>query len=205
MARRADEFEFFANHVALDFVNTVDNRLRPEPDEDRIVGFDDFLRWLVAAGVLGEAERAAVGQECAALGDACSKALGEARKLREAFREIFGAIAAGERPPEGAVDELNHILSLGPLARRVRIEEDNRPVSEWVRKSNAPMALVVALAEAGADLLASGRLDRVRACAGDRCGDLFYDTSKSGRRRWCNMNKCGNRTKVGRYRRRHTA
>jgi predicted RNA-binding Zn ribbon-like protein len=33
---------------------------------------------------------------------------------------------------------------------------------------------------------------------------MFYDTSRPGNRRWCSMQRCGNRHKVGNYRTRHT-
>jgi predicted RNA-binding Zn ribbon-like protein len=201
--KRVDGFEFFANHVALDFVNTVENRLRPEPKEDLIAGFDDLLRWLVAAGVLDEGERSSLKRECVDRNGGCAETLEEARKLREAFRGIFVAVAEEKEPPAKAMDELNRILSLGPIVRRMRVGEDGQTVSEHVRKAETPVMPVVLLAEAGADLLSSGKLDRVRACASGVCGDLFYDTSKSGRRRWCDMQKCGNRAKVGRYRHRH--
>jgi hypothetical protein len=37
---------------------------------------------------------------------------------------------------------------------------------------------------------------------GSRCSLLFVDTSRSGRRRWCSMERCGNRAKVAAHRRR---
>ena len=56
-----------------------------------------------------------------------------------------------------------------------------------------------ALAEE-AELLTSGRLDRIRECPGlDGCGWLFYDTSRNGSRRWCSMEGCGNRAKGRRH------
>lgn len=42
---------------------------------------------------------------------------------------------------------------------------------------------------------------RLKVCAGD-CGLSFYDDSRSGRRRWCAMERCGNRAKARTYRRR---
>jgi len=47
------------------------------------------------------------------------------------------------------------------------------------------------------------RLDRVKACASDECGWIFYDRSKPGNRRWCSSALCGNRQKTRRYRDRH--
>jgi predicted RNA-binding Zn ribbon-like protein len=40
-------------------------------------------------------------------------------------------------------------------------------------------------------------------CEGDDCYLMFFDTSRPGNRRWCSMQRCGNRHKVGAYRSRH--
>ena len=47
------------------------------------------------------------------------------------------------------------------------------------------------------DLVGSTRL---RQCAGDNCALLFLDTSRPGKRRWCSMERCGNRNKVREFR-----
>lgn len=41
---------------------------------------------------------------------------------------------------------------------------------------------------------------RLRECAADDCGHLYLDTSRSGNRRWCSMQRCGNRAKVRAHR-----
>lgn len=41
-------------------------------------------------------------------------------------------------------------------------------------------------------------LDRLRVCEG--CGTVFLDSSANGSRRWCTMQRCGNRAKVRAYR-----
>ncbi|MFE0150843.1 CGNR zinc finger domain-containing protein [Nonomuraea sp. NPDC059007] len=40
---------------------------------------------------------------------------------------------------------------------------------------------------------------RVKHCANPRCVLWFLDVSKNGSRRWCSMDVCGNRAKVGRF------
>jgi predicted RNA-binding Zn ribbon-like protein len=40
----------------------------------------------------------------------------------------------------------------------------------------------------------------VRRCADPRCGRVFQDETKNGRRRWCDMATCGNRAKAARHR-----
>ena len=42
---------------------------------------------------------------------------------------------------------------------------------------------------------------RLKACPGYRW--LFFDQSRPGRRKWCDMRDCGNRAKVRRHYRRH--
>jgi predicted RNA-binding Zn ribbon-like protein len=48
--------------------------------------------------------------------------------------------------------------------------------------------------------IAAGETARFRICANDGCRWVFEDSSRAGRRRWCDMASCGNRAKVRRYR-----
>ena len=42
---------------------------------------------------------------------------------------------------------------------------------------------------------AAGTWRRLRACANPACGWAFYDRSRNGSSRWCDMAICGNRAK----------
>ncbi|NEE48667.1 CGNR zinc finger domain-containing protein, partial [Streptomyces sp. SID8455] len=44
----------------------------------------------------------------------------------------------------------------------------------------------------------------IRTCGADDCRLLFVDTSRPGKRRWCSMERCGNRHKVRAHRARLT-
>lgn len=41
---------------------------------------------------------------------------------------------------------------------------------------------------------------RIRECSADDCALVYLDTSRSGTRRWCSMQRCGNRAKVRAHR-----
>ncbi|MDN4616258.1 CGNR zinc finger domain-containing protein [Leifsonia sp. F6_8S_P_1B] len=41
---------------------------------------------------------------------------------------------------------------------------------------------------------------RIRECAADDCELVYLDTSRSSNRRWCSMQRCGNRAKVRAHR-----
>lgn len=47
--------------------------------------------------------------------------------------------------------------------------------------------------------LDSFSIDRIRKCEHQECILYFVDTSKSGRRRWCSMDLCGNRRKAAEF------
>lgn len=48
-------------------------------------------------------------------------------------------------------------------------------------------------------IIGTGRADRLRRCAADRCDRIFYDTTRNRSRRFCCL-ACQNRTKTNAYR-----
>jgi hypothetical protein len=59
---------------------------------------------------------------------------------------------------------------------------------------------MIPVVESAADALVIGELARIRRCADGRCPRVFFDGTKNGRRRWCDMATCGNRAKAARHR-----
>jgi len=41
---------------------------------------------------------------------------------------------------------------------------------------------------------------RIRECAADDCHLIFFDESRTNNRRWCSMQRCGNRAKIRAFR-----
>lgn len=56
--------------------------------------------------------------------------------------------------------------------------------------------VVSTFARDAVELLTGPRADRIRECAAHDCALVFADTSRPGLRRWCAMERCGNRRKV---------
>jgi len=52
-------------------------------------------------------------------------------------------------------------------------------------------------------LAKTDQLDRLKTCASEECGWIFFDRSKPANRHWCSSNLCGNRQKTRTYRRKH--
>src|SRR5260370_32909161 len=65
--------------------------------------------------------------------------------------------------------------------------------------------LLAAIARSAAEIISEGPDAPVRMCGNPHGGLLFYDTSRTGKPRWCSMAGCGNRHKVAGHGRRRAA
>jgi predicted RNA-binding Zn ribbon-like protein len=130
-----------------------------------------------------------------ALGDA---ELARIRRVRSALREVVDAVVDGRKPEPDAVHLVNATLE---ARRPTRLELDGTALRIGHRHAASPIDDALALiAEAIVEELATGRPERLRVCANDRCRWAFFDSSPTGRRRWCDMRSCGNQAKAARYR-----
>ncbi len=126
-------------------------------------------------------------------------------RIRAALREIWDAEVEERFPDETALDLVNATLREAPRIELVRSDtccgighrhSADDPTGEALARVIQPLV----------EAIAAHATDRFRICANDGCRWVFEDTSRGGRRRWCDMTTCGNRAKVRRYRtRRHEA
>ncbi|MFD1932920.1 MULTISPECIES: CGNR zinc finger domain-containing protein [Nonomuraea] len=116
----------------------------------------------------------------------------EDETARERLVEVRAAMRAVLE--ESDASRLNAVLDHGARRPRLRGAE---PYEELVLDDPSFHAAWV-VAESFVNLLRE-RPERVRKCANPACVLWFADVSKNGRRRWCSMEGCGNRAKVGRF------
>ncbi|MEV0586647.1 CGNR zinc finger domain-containing protein [Nonomuraea sp. NPDC050310] len=116
---------------------------------------------------------------------------GDAEAVREPLRATRAAMRAALA---GDQRELDAVLDRGSVRPRLR---DGVPYEEVIVADPAWHAAWVSAA-AFVRLLGE-RPERVRKCANPECVLWFLDVSKNGSRRWCSMEGCGNRAKVGRF------
>jgi predicted RNA-binding Zn ribbon-like protein len=121
-----------------------------------------------------------------------------AKRLRSHFFVLLQALAHGGVPPRAAVAAVNKAAAVPPLAPRLGAA-GGRSTRRWVAPVGVE-AVLSTLARELIDVATGPRAERVRECAGDNCALVFVDTSRSGARRWCSMERCGNRNKVRAYR-----
>ena len=141
----------------------------------------DLAAWLAVSRLHLDPERVRVtGAELSA-----------ARRLRDSLWRVTDAHRGGLPFPREDVAEVNRAAARTPLAPAM----DTGGVRSWVQPADAT-AVLSTFARDAVDLFGGDLADRVRECGSDDCRLVFVDTSRPGRRRWCSMERCGNRQKV---------
>jgi predicted RNA-binding Zn ribbon-like protein len=179
--------------TAFDFLNTIE--LENGALVERLTSLDTALAWLADAGVASDATSITALARSSAARDAL---LARLIKTRTALRDVAHAVNHEEPPPRAAIDEVNRAL-----ASRERIELV--AAADGVRLGHSHIGdaiddILARIAEPIVREIGNGHDDRIRICANDTCRWIFYDESRAGRRRWCDMATCGNRAKARRHR-----
>lgn len=185
---------YTSGDLSLDFANTL--TLSRGRWIDALATADDLRGWMEAGGLL---ER--VGDDGAMLSPAVARVvLTEAHRLRAQVRQLFEAHSARSAPSSATLYALNRVLDSSARTRILETLDDGLRLGE-VERGDGVMVLLVPVALAAARLVIRVDPARLRECAAPECRTWFVDTSKGGRRRWCSMARCGNRTKAARHRR----
>ncbi|HEY2203422.1 MAG TPA: CGNR zinc finger domain-containing protein [Pseudonocardia sp.] len=125
--------------------------------------------------------------------------------LRAELRALL--LAPAEASPRRAVERaaaLTEPVGVGPA---LTPGDDGRWVWRVRSRPGAGLADELALLTGTAVLAVLRTLgpDRFRRCASPDCAGVFVDTSRGGRRRYCEPEVCGNRVNVAAYRARRRA
>ncbi len=185
----------------FDFLNT-DDRENGFPLE-RLPTLADVLAWFVDRGVIhaegADRIRVAAGERP----DVAARDLSRVHRLRAALREVADSIVEQRVPRDGSLDTVNRALHARQVIELVPapdgVSVDHRHVGDPIDDALAR------LADPLVRELTGGHPERIHICADDTCRFVFYDTSRTGRRRWCDMATCGNRAKAARHRARARA
>ena len=190
---RAGSLPLIADDLALDFANT-ESGCGFSLHQNHLREAGHVADWLRHAKVLSAEEADWLRQQVSQRADLAADLLTQAIGLREAIHDIGAAIGRRARPPETALASLAALharfvaraaLAPGVISCRWR----------WSVRASPIEAALGPIALAAVRLFTDGDFHRIRECGGHACGWLFYDRSKNNRRRWCEMEVCGNRAK----------
>jgi len=174
------EWWFDSGAVALDFAYT--GGMGDNPRWERLHTAADLSAWLTSRfpGVRSEAT---------------DRDLTDGLALRAAIARCVVAASRDDTPAAQDVDVINL------FAATPDIPPSLAGGSRQAGRSNARAGQALsAMAREAVELFAPQQRERIRACAAEDCGLVFYDESRSNNRRWCSMKRCGNRAKVRTHR-----
>jgi predicted RNA-binding Zn ribbon-like protein len=169
----------------FDFLNT--SELENGALVDRLETPHQAVHWL--------ADRGLIHTEGVQTGD---RELERVRGVRSALREIADSVVEERAPERRALDVVNETiraravteLVVGPDGIGIGHRHVGDPIDDALARIAEPLI----------QELAGGNPERIRICGNDECRWVFYDESRAGRRRWCDMASCGNRAKAARHR-----
>lgn len=197
--RPSAKLKLVGGTLCLDFVNTVGGRSGSDIIDDKLTDYGDLAAWAVHAGLVSPGEGDRLFLESERDPDAASRVFARAVALREAVYQIARCAIRSIPPRPPDMERLNSELAGAFYRLRLEPGEDHYQWN-WTEDSTALDRLLWPIADSAAELLTHEDLTRLRECGGQDCGWLFLDTSKSGRRLWCDMRDCGNLAKVRKFR-----
>ncbi|QEX16753.1 hypothetical protein FRZ44_20480 [Hypericibacter terrae] len=197
---RAGSLALVGGIACLNFANTSSGRGTPRHLE-HLRSYDLVLAWAEHAGLLTAAQRRSLSDLAALQPAAAARLLRRALDLREAIYATAEALAHRTPPPADALATLNQELARAMSQARIRPDASGF-AWDWRDAEPAFDRPLWPIARSAAELLTSPAHEHVKQCPGAHCGWVFLDLTKNHRRRWCEMEVCGSRAKVRRYRER---
>ena len=192
--------------LALEFLDTLEYT-HGQPTE-LLPTTADALDWLQEHGLLHDPCEAQF-DAARVPGPEADRTLARIRTVRAALREVVDATVEDRTPNAEAVAVANEAMEarqrLVLVARATPPDPDDPEGEPCVVLSHEhvgdPLDDVLArLAERIARGVSGEEAARLRICDNDECRMPFYDASRTGKRRWCDMATCGNRAKAARHR-----
>ena len=195
MAEPFDSAALIGGRISIDFVNELSSS---------DFSWEKLLHFLLVTRIISSERSAQLLALPRNEPQTASVHLGKARWLHASLRQIFSASVNKESFPKDWVEPINDVLSITEGHDEL-LQQNGKWALEFVAREGGLDWLLAAVARSAAELIAEGASARLRACSNPDCGLFFYDNSRTRRRRWCSMSRCGNRHKVAAFSRRHSA
>ncbi|GGV68180.1 hypothetical protein GCM10010277_77330 [Streptomyces longisporoflavus] len=187
----ADSAPLTGEALALDLVNT--RPMGAHGRVDLLATARQLSHWLALEGDRLQAE---VGDSAPTRAD-----LAPLHAVRAHTEAAVRALLDQTEPPRSALRGLTEAQRAAPSVRELGWDGT---AFTAVSRRTGPLGtrLAALLAEAAAEMLSGPASGRLKECEADDCVMVFLPSHP--RRRWCSPARCGNRTRVARYYRRHS-
>jgi predicted RNA-binding Zn ribbon-like protein len=181
------KFPLISGHLSLDLVNT--ELVRRGQRHNLLVTEEDVMEWLeLMKDHTIVIDQSLISQAKERSAEVFSSLL----LFRSILRENFESLADGHSIPDEFIDFLEKKVEKAPFTYKLINQKlIPTPIGE---SENVLLSLI---AFDALTLIGENLQTFLKRCSNPECVLLFLD--KSGRRKWCSMKICGNRTKVARF------
>ncbi|WP_117170051.1 CGNR zinc finger domain-containing protein [Paraliobacillus sediminis] len=182
-------FPLISGNISMDLVNT--EVVRHGTRHDLLTNADHVRAWfdtLIMEKIIFKEQFSADIEHWG------NDSLSILRELRQVLREGFEMLADGKELSSDWIKHLELLIENAPFT--YQLKNDQLIPTPMGKPENALISLIALDA---LTLISSGQLNNIHRCANPDCVLLFIDTH--GRRKWCSMKICGNRSKVTRHQR----
>lgn len=177
------------------FINTV-YAWRGQNLHEYLNDYTDVLTWCGKVALLKKETIQQLKTIAEAHPVAAKKASQKMLDVRALLYHFFSAIASNNKPALA-----QWLPALNKHVHEALTHFDWAPSKNGVQfvHPEAPSLLLPlwVVLKAAHDMLLNGDPHRIKECP--RCGWIFIDTTKNGKRRWCNPQDCGSIDKANRY------
>ncbi len=183
------KFPLISGNISIDLINT--EVVRHGTRHDLLTDTEHLLAWFTTLTEENIIFKEQFSKDIEQWGN---NALVLIRELRSFLREGYEKIADGKELSSEWITHLELQIQKAPFAYRLK---NDRLIS--TPTGQPEHALISLISFDALNLISSGHLSNIRRCANPACVLLFID--ENGRRKWCSMKICGNRSKVTRHQR----
>lgn len=194
MSKTIESLPLIGENLCLNFANTTERTMTDQPHE-WLTNYADLINWARHAGCLTDMDQTALNSMAALKLNEADEVFQRALKLREAVRQILFSICENQSPSALAMSVLNQELKLAYVCRHLGYG-NNQFVWAWSGVEHGLECILWPIIQSAAELLTSVDLKNLKQCANPKCTWLFLDISRNHRRRWCEMEVCGNQEKA---------
>lgn len=187
-----DKIRFDGGKLCLDYVNTIHNRFE-KPQRDYLQTSNDLINWSFQVGILNAKNHRVLEKMALQEPTHAEAFFAEAIKLRRILYGLFHAIAQDKKVETGDLDAFNTFVSKSFSLLKIE-RQRGKFIEGWNLEPQDLHTIISLIVRDAYGLLLTDGHQRIRECP--KCGWLFFDSSKNGKRRWCSMETCGSRSKA---------
>ena len=177
------QIELLGGALSLDYINTVHDR-KSDPIVDYLHSEADLLAWAKRAGMVSKEDK---------LTPLTNSDFKQAIEIRELLYRIFYSIVQAGNVDNYDLQAFNaHTIAYLPGLKL--IQTGKLQFEEKWQLSDTMSTIIATILKDAKELLLSSRINRIKECP--KCGWLFADATKNGKRKWCSMKNCGSASKA---------